>query len=233
MQPPIKAILDFVVLKKFQLVKVVTTLNTKNITLSQVHHLFKFDKLPNGLFAPLLSLEPLTKFEQQELDQIRSDFNSYLIEGKILEGLVKALTTFPLLRLAGFYRPPLKISLEQDIDEIIIEDEDTTITGRLDILAVNKTQPTTTDASFWVLVIESKNSIAAPSAGLPQLLTYTYKSLEHQKSVWGLVTNGELYQFVNIRQGHPPTYQLMPILSLMDVEPSIQLLQVLKAICKL
>lgn len=215
------------------LAKPMKTLNAKNLTPSEVQHLLKFDKLPNELFTPLLSLEPLTQFEQQELVQIRNDFDSYLTEGRVFEGLTKALTTFPLLRLAGFYRPPLKINLEQDIAEIIIEDEDTSITGRLDILAVNKTQPTTTDAWFWVLVIESKNSSVAPSAGLPQLLTYAYESLKSQESVWGLATNGELYQFVNIRQGNPPTYQLMPILSLMDAEPSIQLLQVLKAICKL
>ncbi len=209
------------------------TLNAKNLTLSEVHHFLKFTKLPNGLFTPLLSLEPLVEFEQQELVQIRNDFDSYLTEGRVIEGLVKALTTFPLLRLAGFYRPPLKISLEQNATDIVIEDEDTTITGRLDILAVNKTQPIGADASFWVVVIESKNSSAAPSVGLPQLLTYTYKSLERQKSVWGLATNGELYQFVYIQQGNPSTYQQMPILSLMDAEPSIQLLQVLKAICQL
>lgn len=210
-----------------------TTLNAKNLTLREVHQLLKFDKLPNGLFTPLLSLEPLTQFEQQELTQIRNDFDSYLTEGKVDEGLTKALTTFPLMRLAGFYRSPLKIGLEQDIAQIIIEEEDTSITGRLDVLAVNKMQPTTTNTFLWVLVIESKNSSIAPSAGLPQLLTYAYKSLESQEFVWGLATNGELYQFVYIQQANSPNYQLMPILSLMDAEPSIQLLQVLKAICKL
>ncbi|WP_445299774.1 hypothetical protein [Microcoleus sp. AT8-B4] len=44
---------------------------------------------------------------------------------------------------------------------------------------------------------------------------------------------GEFYQFVHIRRGNPPTYQLMPFLTLMEAEPSILLLQVLKAICKL
>jgi hypothetical protein len=209
-----------------------TTLNAKNITLSEVHRLLKFNKLPNGVFTPLLALEPLTELEQQELAQIRSDFDYYLSEGRVLEGLVKALTTFPLLRLAGFYRPPIEISLEEGIADITIEDEDTAIAGRLDILAINKSQPTTADAYFWVLVIESKNSSAAPSAGLPQLLTYAHTSLERQESVWGLATNGELYQFVYIQQGDPSTYQQMPILSLMDAEPSIELLQVLKAICK-
>jgi hypothetical protein len=181
----------------------------------------------------LLSLEPLTEFEQQELLQIRDDFDNYLYESKVLEGMVKALTLLPLMRLAGFYRSPIKISLEENIDRINIIDEDTNITGRLDILAVNKTIPTTTDIPFWVLVIESKNSEVAPSAGLPQLLTYAFKSLEHQPSVWGLTTNGQNYQFVYLLPGTPPTYQLMPFLNLMDLKPSTQILQVLKAICKL
>lgn len=208
------------------------TLRAKDLSIGQVHHLLGFTRLPNGKFTALLCLEPLAEYEQQELAQIRNDFLDYLTEGKVSEGLVKALTTFPLLRLTGFYRSPIKLSLEQDIAELVIEDENTSITARLDILAVNKTQPITTEAFFWVLVIESKNSVAAPSAGLPQLLIYAYKSLEHQEAVWGLVTNGELYQFVHIRQGNPPTYQLMPILSLMDAEPSMQLLEVLKAICR-
>lgn len=137
------------------------------------------------------------------------------------------------MRLAGFYKSPLKLNLEQDIANIVVEDEDAFITGRLDIVAINKAQKTSADVQFWVSVIESKNSSIAPSAGLPQLLTYAYQSLESQQSVWGLVTNGELYQFVYIQQGSPPIYQQMPIFSLMDADTSIQLLQVLKAICKL
>lgn len=137
------------------------------------------------------------------------------------------------MRLAGFYRSPLKMSLAENIANITIEDEDTTITHRLDILAINKEKQIATDIQFWILVIESKNSLIAPRAGLPQLLTYAYKSLEYQESVWGLATSGEFYQFVNIRRGNPPTYQLMPFLSLMEPESSVVLLQVLKAICKL
>ncbi len=210
-----------------------TTLIAKKLTLKQVHELLHFEEHFDGSFTPWLSLEPLTEFEQQELVQIRNDFRSYLIEGKVLEGQIKLLVIAPLLRLAGFYRSPIKISLEQDIDDIVIEDEDTEIKGRFDILAVNKEQPTAIDVAFWVLVIESKNSSINAFEGLPQLLTYAHESLEHQKIVWGLTTNGMQYQFVLIRQGNPPTYQQMPLLNLMDSESAIELLQVLKAICKL
>jgi hypothetical protein len=210
-----------------------TTLIAKKLTLKQIHELLHFEEHFDGSFTPWLSLEPLTEFEQQELVQIRNDFRSYLIEGKVLEGQIKLLVIGPLLRLAGFYRSPIKISLEQDIDDILIEDEDTEIKGRFDILAVNKEQPTAIDVAFWILVIESKNSSINAFEGLPQLLTYAHESLEHQKIVWGLTTNGMQYQFVLIRQGNPPTYQLMPLLNLMDSESAIELLQVLKAICKL
>jgi len=210
------------------------TLNAKNLTISEVNQSLNFqEQFRNDTFATLLTLETLTEFEQQELVQIRNDFREYISAGKLSEGLVKALATFPLMRLAGFYRHPIKISLEQDIADITIEDEDITITGRLDILAINKTKPITTEIYFWVLVIETKNSAIAPRTGLPQLLAYAYKSLERQDSVWGLVTNGEFYQFVYIRRGEQPTYQLMPSLTLMEPEPSILLLQALKAICKL
>ncbi|HBB33113.1 MAG TPA: restriction endonuclease subunit R [Cyanobacteria bacterium UBA8803] len=210
-----------------------TTLIAKKLTLNQVHQLLKLNKLPNGSFSPLLALEPLTEFEQQELAQIRDDFENYLIDGKVLEGQIKLLVIGLLLKLAGFYRSPIKIHLEQDIDDIVIEDEDRKITGRFDILAINKEQPTATDVAFWLLVIESKNSGVNSFAGLPQLLTYAYESLELQDLVWGLTTNGTDYRFVLIRQGNPPTYQQMPLLNLMDSESAMQLLQVLKAICKL
>ncbi|MGB6296037.1 MAG: restriction endonuclease subunit R, partial [Rivularia sp. (in: cyanobacteria)] len=54
-----------------------------------------------------------------------------------------------------------------------------------------------------------------------------------QKSVWGLVSNGQYYQFVYIQRGNPTTYYLMPLLNLMESNRAVELLQVLKAICQL
>ncbi|MEQ9668558.1 restriction endonuclease subunit R [Coleofasciculus sp. G2-EDA-02] len=211
-----------------------TTLYAKDLSLKDVHRVLGFQRGYNSSFTPLLSLESLTDFEQQELEQIREDFDNYLIDGEVSEGQVKLLAIAPLLRLAGFYRSPLKISLEENISRITIDDEDTSITGRLDILAVNKQrQITANTSSFWVLVIESKNSQVNALAGLAQLLTYTYNNLEHQESIWGLATNGMHYQFVYIQSENPPTYQLLPFLNLMEAESSMQVLRVLKAIRQL
>ena len=208
-------------------------LNARKISLAEVHRLLNLEERFNNLsFNSFFSLEPLTDFEKQELWQICQDFQRYLTAGKVNEGQVKFLALAPLMRLSGFYKAPLEIKLEQDIEDIAIEDEGTVITGQFDILAVNNAE-TETSPGFWVLVIEAKNSSIEVRAGLPQLLTYAYTSLKNQQSVLGLITNGLRYEFVSLQQGNPATYELLPDLILTNSKQAIKLLQVLKAICKL
>jgi len=209
-----------------------TVINASTLSLEQVYQYLKFQELPYGSFHSRLILEPLSEFERTELTQIRVDFRHYLTDGKVLEGMVMALTVFPLLRLAGFYRAPIKMSVEQEIDRINLEDEGITISGRLDLICINKDRPSVNDIPFWILAIEAKNTGISSSAGLPQLLTYAYKSLAQQKNVWGLTTNGVYYEFVYIQQNTEPTYQPLPSLHLIEPDSSEKLLQVLKAICK-
>lgn len=212
------------------------TLTAKELTINDTQKFLGIqEEMITSSFSNILSLETVSEFEQQEVIQISQDFDEYLSKSKVSEGLVKALTVYPLIRLAGFYHSPIKISLEENIAPINIEDEDTIITGRMDILCVNKQQPNINDIPFWVLVIETKNSLAAPRAGLAQLLTYAYKSLESQNAVWGLSTNGEFYQFIYLNKENQtnPNYQLLPSLNLLENDSAIKLLQVLKSICKL
>lgn len=209
-----------------------TTLNAENLSLRDVYRLLGYQEQLMGSYADFLDLEPLNEQEQQDLIQIAADFKNYLTSAKVSEGLIKALTVYPLLRLAGYYRFPVELHIEEAIERITVDDEDTHVTGRFDILAINRNaefggQP------FWVLIIEAKNSTIATNAGLPQLLTYAYQSLSHQESVWGLLTNGLDHQFVRIARGSSPTYQVMPLLQLSSTEQATQLLQVLKAIRQL
>ncbi|MEH2277825.1 MAG: restriction endonuclease subunit R [Nostoc sp.] len=207
------------------------TVEASSLSLNDVHRFLKLEKLSNASFTDFLSLEPLSEFEQQDLLRIRSDFERYLNAGKISEGLVKFLTIAPLMRLAGFYDVPIRLTMEDSI-AIAAEDEDRRITGRMDILAINSPQSNIAPL-FWVVVIETKNSAIEVGEGLPQLLTYAFKSLNQQPSVWGLVTNGLRYQFVYLRDDQQPTYQLMPLLSLNESPDAVEFLQVFKAICKL
>jgi hypothetical protein len=207
-----------------------TTLYAKDLTLKEVHQRFGYQRQFRASYDDLLALEPIAEFERQEMFKIRDDFDSYLADSKVSEGMVKALTILPLLRLTGFYSPPIKLSLEESIGQITIEDEDTYITGRFDLLAVNKER---IEPVFWILVVEAKNSEADALTGLAQLLTYAYSGLQRKDSVWGLTTNGICYRFVHIHAGDSPVYELLPTLNLLQAEPPIQLVQVLKAIRRL
>jgi len=207
-------------------------LEASQLSLNDVRHLLKLQEQEGDAFTDFFSLEPLSELEQQEILKIRTDFRRYLSAGKVSEELVKFLVLSPLMRLGGFFDIPILLTMEDSIP-IEVEDGDTLIKGRLDILAVNQPDAELAAAQFWILVVEAKNSAIDPWAGLPQLLTYAYKSLQQQSSVWGLTTNGRNYQFVYLTRGNPCTYQILPDLSLTDTERSLLLAQVLKAICKL
>ncbi|MDX2240400.1 MAG: hypothetical protein NW224_06945 [Leptolyngbyaceae cyanobacterium bins.302] len=207
-----------------------TTLNAKDLTLNEVHRLLKLERDREPVsFSDFMTLEPLTDAQSQEIAQIVDDFEYYLRAGKVLEGQIQFLVLAPLLRLAGFYRAPIYLSLEQGIAEICIEDEDTSIRGRMDILAAK----TSRNTKLWMLVVETKNSEADALNGLPQLLTYAHSSLEQQESVWGLTTNGISFRFVHLQAGNPATYRILPEVNLVDRDRALQLLQVLNALCKL
>ena len=207
-------------------------LEASQLSLNDVRRLLKLEEREGDAFTDFFSLEPLSELEQQEILKIRTDFRRYLSAGKVSAKLVKFLVLSPLMRLAGFFDIPIVLTMEDSI-AIEVEDGDTLIKGRLDILAVNQPDAELAAAQFWILVVEAKNSAIAPLTGLPQLLTYTYKSLQQQSSVWGLTTNGESYRFVRVTRGNPCTYQILPELNLIDPERSLLLAQVLKAICKL
>ncbi len=206
------------------------TLQARNLTLDEVHQFLNLQpSLQRVRYGEVLALPELTDWEMAEVEQIRIDFQAYWQAGKVLEGQVQMLVLAPLLRLAGFYRSPIQLSLEQAIAEISIVDEETTITGRLDLLAARRA----TTTPLWILVVESKNSQVDALNGLPQLLTYTSRALSHQRSVWGLVTNGISYYFTRLMTNElrsQQTYQLLPELNLLDIDRALILLQVLKAI---
>jgi hypothetical protein len=203
------------------------TLQSHPLTVRDVHERLSWVRSWGDGFETVLRLPELQSNEIQELFKIRSEFDQYLIDGHVLEGQVRLLSVNPLLRLSGFNQAPIVIQVEQAIEPIVLSESK--ITGRLDLLAIRRSEDLEMP-DFWVLVVEAKESSIDALQGLAQLLTYGYASLKQQKSVWGLTTNGINYRFVHLHAGQPPQYFLMPELNLLDPNSALQLLQVLKAI---
>jgi hypothetical protein len=211
------------------------TLKARQLKIDEVHTLLGYEPKLDGKFQDYLQLPKLLEEDYSSLAEIRSNFFRYLNRAKISEGQAREISVSPLLRLAGYHQPPIYLEVEEDIDRIYVEDQDTYIVGRLDIVAVRQDDNI---CPLWILVVESKNTEASEIVGVAQMLAYAHTSLDRQNSVWGLVTNGLNYRFFYIDRVVKPsgksvqhiTYQYMPSLNLIDVESVVTLLQVLKAI---
>jgi hypothetical protein len=203
-------------------------LNARKLDIQQTRRMLNFEPRFGGSFHHYLQLGSISANEQQELTQIVGEFRTYYVAGKVSEGQVRCISIAPLLRLAGYHAPTIELKIEEDIARICIADEETYITGRFDIVAVHRLNHE--DIPLWILVIESKNSEASESTGIAQMLTYAHKSLENQDFVWGLVTNGDIYQFFYLRKGDPSIYEYMPSLNMREDDRALQILQVFKAI---
>jgi hypothetical protein len=217
------------------------TLKARQLKIDEIHTLLGYEPKLDGKFQDYLQLPKLLEEEYSSLAEIRSNFFRYLNRAKISEGQARELSVSPLLRLAGYHQPPIYLEVEEEIDRIYIEDQDTYIVGRLDIVAIRQD---TSICPLWILVVESKNTEASEIVGIAQMLAYAHTSLEQQNNVWGLVTNGLNYRFFYLdrlrrKQSSPTgktsnqaatTYQYMPSLNVIDVESAVTLLQVLKAI---
>jgi hypothetical protein len=209
------------------------TLKARQLTLDDAQRLLGFSPIFEGDFASYLSLPSLTIEEAAELAQIRDRFLRYLTLGKVSEGQARELSVAPLLQLAGYHNAPIYLRIEEEIDRIYIESEETHITGRFDIVAVNREEKSGPISPLWILVIESKNIEASEYVGTAQLLAYAHGTLEQQGCLWGLVTNGATYQFFYLEKDETETaltYRYMPTLNLREIERSALLLQVLKSI---
>lgn len=209
------------------------TLKARQLTLDDAQRLLGFSPIFEGDFASYLSLLSLTIEEAAELAQIRDRFLRYLTLGKVSEGQARELSVAPLLQLAGYHNAPIYLRIEEEIDRIYIESEDTHITGRFDIVAVNREEISGPISPLWILVIESKNIEASEYVGTAQLLAYAHGTLEQQGCLWGLVTNGATYQFFYLEKDETETaltYRYMPTLNLRETDRSALLLQVLKSI---
>lgn len=208
----------------------VTTLKARKLTLDDAHQLLGFSPNFDGSFEPHLILEEISEVDRATLHQIRDRFLHYITLGQVSEGQARELSVAPLLQLAGYHNPPIYLRIEENIDRIYIERDDLHITGRFDLVAVNRDRPNSALMPLWILVIESKNIEASEYVGIAQLLTYAHNSLAHQSAVWGLVTNGSTYQFFYLSKDKTLTYQYMPSLSIRERDRALQLLQVLRAI---
>jgi hypothetical protein len=150
-------------------------------------------------------LPELIDSEIATLNQIRNRFLRHRERGSLAEGTINHLVISPLLTLALLYDEPFFVTTEPEV-ELLLEDRDELLRGRIDTLIIQQ--------QLWVLVVESKSTIAF-SIALPQALTYMIGNPNPQRPVYGLITNGDEFQFIKLLIQDNPQYDLSNIFSLL------------------
>ena len=202
----------------------VQSIQAQNISLEYLEERFKLQKVNNETFFPewLDNLPEITDLEQQYLNRVKDNFLRMAIHPPLLEDAVKMIVVSPLLDLAGFYAEPFSLATEESI-EIIAEDAEEVIRGRIDILVIQ--------ARFWLLVIESKRPKFSLLESIPQALTYMLANPHPEKPVFGLVTNGTDFIFLKLTQVNQPKYALSDQFCLFKRENELyQVLRIFKSI---
>ena len=151
-------------------------------------------------------LPVLTEPEKTALDRVKDRYRYHRDDGPLAEGAVNLIVVSPLLELAGFYDPPLRIRAERSV-EIAIEVGKEVLQGRLDFLVVQD--------QFWCVVIESKRAGFDMELAIPQTLAYIVASPNSDRPVFGMVTNGSEFFFIKLTQQGIPQYDISDVYSLL------------------
>jgi hypothetical protein len=150
--------------------------------------------------------EPLSEAERFSLDRLKRNY-LYLLEYPVMESIVKMVVLSPILDLAGFYEPPIRVDGEVAV-RVTAEDEGELIQGSIDVLAVM--------GSVWITVIEAKNSEFSVTKAIPQTLAYMLAEPQQAEPTFGLILNGSEFLFLKLAQGVVPQYATSNLFSMLN-----------------
>jgi hypothetical protein len=168
------------------------------------------------------ALLALSDEEKRYLDQVQQEYFDQTRTGQISEGLIKLIVVSPLLHLAGFYRYPFEVRLEEPV-QVEVTEANELWRGRMDALVIKD--------FFWVLVVEAKNLVFGIDRAIPQALGYMLATPRPERFTYGLVTNGSSFAFLKLTQTPQPRYDVSDVMLLLPGRNVLfKVLQVLKRI---
>jgi Type I restriction enzyme R protein N terminus (HSDR_N) len=196
------------------------TVQARELTLGQLEENFGLVRSTAGtLFAEdTLKLPNLTPAEKDLLNQVKAEF-TYMSSQDVLEPIVKMVVLSTLLRIAGFFRAPFRITAEKQV-ELVTEDEGLLVRGLIDLLVFYD--------QIWVVTIEAKRAEYSLKAAITQVLTYMLASPSPQKQVYGLVTNGSEFRFIQLLKQETPSYVLSDLFAIDRGDDFDRVAQILK-----
>mgnify|MGYP000609820931 CR=1 FL=1 len=200
------------------------TIAAQNITLAELHEIFGLIITYDPNFFPewQQELPEITEDEKQRLDRVKRNYLSLVVRHPLSENMVKMVVLEHLLDLAEFYLLPFDVLDEKSI-EILVEDRDVVIRGRLDFLVFKD--------RLWFAIAESKKTTLSLVEAIPQSLAYMLKTPNPERPIFAFLTNGEDFLFLKLIGEDTPQYALSDKFTLL--KRSNELYDVLRIIKKL
>jgi len=130
-------------------VNMVQILQAKEVTFRDLINHFQLQFIEDEHFFGewQQDLKAISEQEKELLDKIKTGYFNLLNYPPFLETSVRMTVLDPLLFIGNFYLFSFQIKAEESV-EIITEDQDLIIKGRLDTLILKE--------QLWVMIIESK-----------------------------------------------------------------------------
>ncbi len=207
----------------------VQVIQAQNVTLGFLEEKFALQLADDqGFFTEWFEgLPEITELEKQYLNRVKNNFLRLIKHPPILEDAVKMVVLSPLLDLAGFYDDPFFITTEKSIELAVEQEQQKEIVkGRIDVLVVQE--------QLWLLVIESKRASFSLLEAIPQALIYMLANPNTTRPVFGLVLNGEDFQFIKLTQSTKTVYALSDKFTLFRRENELyQVLGILKKLSQI
>jgi len=200
------------------------TIPAKNIDLRYLIDRFSLQLVQNDQFFPEWQhdLPEITDLDCQLLDKVKAGYLNLLNYPPWLENVVKMAVLDPILFIGNFYLTPFYVKSEQPI-EILVEDEEVAIAGKIDTLVLQE--------QFWVMVIESKKAAFSIEEGLAQILAYMLGNPSPTKPSYGLIATGGEFAFIKLVQREIPQYALSRVFLIRN--PGNELYEVLRILKRL
>ncbi|MEM9218113.1 MAG: type I restriction endonuclease [Cyanobacteria bacterium P01_F01_bin.150] len=164
-------------------------------------------------------LPGLSLSDKKLLDKVRSGFLNLLNYPPMLEDSVRMAVLDPILFIGDFYLAPFHVRSEKAI-ELMIEDEDRIIQGKIDTLILKN--------KLWVMVIEAKRASFSVEEGLAQILSYMLASPQSESPTFGMITTGGSFIFLKLVHGTTPQYSTSKLFGTRNPGDLYDVLKILK-----
>ncbi|NEQ99209.1 MAG: restriction endonuclease subunit R [Cyanothece sp. SIO2G6] len=164
-------------------------------------------------------LPELSEGEEGAVAEIKADY-LYLSRYDLQKSVAKLVVLSPLLQLVGLYRPPFHFVVDEKIE--LETDDDGMTTALLHILAMHP--------RLWLTIVEATYSKYSVAIAIPQTLSVMMEKAQPGEVVFGLVSNGQEFQFLKLLKTETPIYALSYTLCLNREDDLQRVAQILKAL---